>query len=171
VSNHVFHCRVRRSYPRTKLSRFNFNRFLSMFERRALRLAYTIIMLSWVTAHLIGDLSGLIPKSALADEQKANIATISNMAQPCKVTIYDRDGVEHSVQVTASSLYEAVALGLKAVQSSGWTGEPTNLVTVCTVQPGVEHKVRMDKFKLWVESSARGPAEKLSKERVREILK
>lgn len=167
-------CRVGKSYRPPKRSRFNFNRFLSMFERRALRLAYTIILLSWVTAHLIGDLSGLMPKSAFAGEQKANIATISGMAQPCKVTIEDREGIEHSVQVNASSLYEAVALGLKAVQGSSWAGEipqGANTVTVCAVQPGIEHKVKIDTFKTWLARTPKGPAEAVAQAKVRDILR
>jgi hypothetical protein len=32
----------------------------------------------------------------------------------------DSEGVEHSVEVTADSLYEAIALGLKAIRQSSW---------------------------------------------------
>jgi len=31
----------------------------------------------------------------------------------CRVTIRDTEGIEHSAEVTAESLYEAVALGLR----------------------------------------------------------
>ena len=35
----------------------------------------------------------------------------------------DLDGVKHSVEVTASTLYEAVALGLAAIREQDWKGE------------------------------------------------
>ena len=38
----------------------------------------------------------------------------------CKVTIRDMEGVDHSVEVTASTLYEAVALGIAAIRSDDW---------------------------------------------------
>jgi len=34
----------------------------------------------------------------------------------CRVSILDMDGIKHSVQVTAETLYEAVALGLVAIR-------------------------------------------------------
>jgi hypothetical protein len=34
----------------------------------------------------------------------------------CRVTIRDTEGIEHTAEVTAESLYEAVALGLRAIR-------------------------------------------------------
>ena len=34
------------------------------------------------------------------------------VAAPCRVTIQDLDNVEHTVRVTASSLFEAIALAI-----------------------------------------------------------
>ena len=39
-------------------------------------------------------------------------------ARSCRVTITDMEGVAHTVEVTASSLYEAVALGLTAIRGN-----------------------------------------------------
>ena len=41
----------------------------------------------------------------------------------CRVTVCDLEGVKHSVEVTASTLYEAVALGLVAIREQDWAGE------------------------------------------------
>jgi hypothetical protein len=38
----------------------------------------------------------------------------------CRVTISDMEGVVHSVEVTAATLYEAVAFGLRELQGSEW---------------------------------------------------
>jgi hypothetical protein len=37
----------------------------------------------------------------------------------CQVTLKDMDGVTHTVEVTAETLYEAVALGLAAIRAHG----------------------------------------------------
>ena len=38
----------------------------------------------------------------------------------CRVTIQDLDGVSHTVEVTAATLYQAVALGLAAIRGNEW---------------------------------------------------
>jgi hypothetical protein len=38
----------------------------------------------------------------------------------CKVTIEDMNGVRHTVEVTAATLYEAVALGMAAIRTDEW---------------------------------------------------
>jgi hypothetical protein len=38
----------------------------------------------------------------------------------CRVTIQDLDGVSHTVEVTADTLYEAVAQGLAAIRGNKW---------------------------------------------------
>jgi len=40
----------------------------------------------------------------------------------CRVIIEDADGTEHGVRVTASSLYEAVALAIAAFRGDEWVG-------------------------------------------------
>ena len=46
----------------------------------------------------------------------------------CRVTVLDMDGVAHTVEVTASTLYEAVALGLKQIRGNEWVvGMPRRL--------------------------------------------
>ena len=41
----------------------------------------------------------------------------------CRVTWCDLNGIEHTVEVTADSLYEAVARGLKIFRDAEWAGE------------------------------------------------
>jgi hypothetical protein len=42
---------------------------------------------------------------------------------PARVIITDLEGVSHTVQVTASTLYEVVALGIVAIRGHEWVGE------------------------------------------------
>jgi hypothetical protein len=80
----------------------------------------------------------------------------------CRVTCCDIDGVEHTVDVTAETLYEAVAMGLAALRDNEWTadfGHGQTTITVVARHPEVEHKVRMRDFESWLQSAARSPAE------------
>ncbi len=54
--------------------------------------------------------------------RKANMLSlaVAMPAQSCRVTIRDPEGIEHTAEVTAESLYEAIALGLKAIRESSW---------------------------------------------------
>ena len=91
----------------------------------------------------------------------------------CRVTCRDLNGVEHSVEVTADSLYEAVAHGLRAFREADWAGDighGQTTVTVAVKQPEVEHKVRIRDFEAWLESTGRNPAEMSLKTRLRELL-
>jgi|SRR5271166_1719673 len=92
----------------------------------------------------------------------------------CKVSVCDLKGVEHSVEVTAQSVFEAVAQGLRIFRESDWIeeiGRGQTMLVVTAKQPEVEHKIRMRDFEHWLESEGRTPAEVALKNRVRELLK
>jgi hypothetical protein len=60
----------------------------------------------------------------------------------CRVTIKDMDGVKHTVEVTAETLYEAVALGLVALRGNDWVmgiSQGLNTVQVSVVDIPIEH--------------------------------
>ncbi len=64
--------------------------------------------------------------------------------------------------MTAGSLYEAVAQGLRAFRENDWVddiGRRLTTVTVLVKQPEVKHKVRMEDFEQWLASNGRTPAE------------
>jgi hypothetical protein len=89
----------------------------------------------------------------------------------CRVTLLDIEGIAHTVEVTAGTLYEAVAMGITALRADGWTGELVQREIVVSVQNvAVEHRVRMNEFYQWVERSIGSPAEKTRRRRVKEIL-
>jgi len=92
----------------------------------------------------------------------------------CRVTCRDIEGVEHTVEVTAESLYEAVARGLAALRDADWAGDighGQTTITVVVKQPEVEHKVRMRDFEAWLDSNGRSPAEMALKSQLRELLR
>jgi len=91
----------------------------------------------------------------------------------CRVTCRDGQGVDHSVEVSAQSLYEAVAQALRVFQESDWTEAlegRASAVLVRIKQPEVEHTVRLRDFRSWLEASGKSPAETALKARLRQIL-
>jgi hypothetical protein len=88
----------------------------------------------------------------------------------CRVTVFDMEGVAHTVEVTAGMLYEAVAMGLKQIRGNDWVeglAGVLNTVTVCVKNVQVEHAVRVGEFTKWLErkggSPGRSPGEKRSR--------
>jgi hypothetical protein len=91
----------------------------------------------------------------------------------CRVTITDLNGVAHSAWVNASSLYEAVALGLKAIRGSDWVGEipeGSTAVRVSVTDIPVEHSVKLKEFREWLDRVGGSPRDVASRHNVRQIL-
>ena len=91
----------------------------------------------------------------------------------CTVSYCDLKGVEHAIEVTADSLYEAVAQGLLVFRETiGSTklGHGQTTISVVVRQPKVQHKVRVQDFERWLETQGRTPAEMSLKARLRELL-
>ena len=91
----------------------------------------------------------------------------------CKVTIRDMDGVTHTVDVTAETLYEAVALGMAAIRTDDWvTGIALGLnpVKVRVTNVAVEHEVRLMDFTQWLDRAGGSPREMSDRKRIRSIL-
>ncbi len=96
------------------------------------------------------------------------------MGTRCRVRYLDSRSVEHAVDVTADSLFEAAAVAVRAFREGALVEElpvpGTELrITVSTLP--VEHKVRLQR----VEQSAqigtvKSPVEMLRRERIRELL-
>jgi hypothetical protein len=71
------------------------------------------------------------------------------MHRKCSVSVRDVRDIEHTVEVTAQSLYEAVATALATFQQDDWVGEIGAWLTTISViaqQPAVTHEVRMSRF-------------------------
>jgi hypothetical protein len=91
----------------------------------------------------------------------------------CKVTIRDFAGVDHTVQVTAGTLFEAVALGLAAIRSEEWVeGIPDglNVVKVSASNVPVEHAVQIKDFTAWLKKEGGSPRETSDRMRIKGIL-
>jgi uncharacterized protein (UPF0210 family) len=91
----------------------------------------------------------------------------------CTVAVTDLRDVEHSIEVTAETLYEAIATALAALQQDNWVGEIGQgfaTVTVLVQQPPVKHEVKMKDFVSWLGRQGRSPAEVILKQKLEKIL-
>jgi hypothetical protein len=91
----------------------------------------------------------------------------------CTVTISDLNDVSHSLDVTASTVYEAVAQALVCLHGHAFVGEIGKGLTTATVsvrQPEVTHVVKLKDFETWLNRHGRTPAEIVLKERLRQML-
>ena len=101
-------------------------------------------------------------------------ATLSRVVlRTCTVAVKDVRDVEHSMEVTAETLYEAIATALAALQKDNWVGEigqGFSTVTVVVQQPPVKHEVKMKDFVSWLGRQGRSPAEVMLKQKLEKIL-
>ena len=91
----------------------------------------------------------------------------------CRVTITDMDGIEHTAQFTAASLYEAIARGIASLRKQEWIDGMTLTAGSVTVEVGeapVEHKVKLTDFHTWLERPGGSPRDVAQRANIREIL-
>lgn len=91
----------------------------------------------------------------------------------CRVTVQDLDGISHTAEVTASSLFEAVAQGLAALRKHEWVEgiqERLGTVKVSVAEIRVEHQVKIADFTKWLERPGRTPLEITHRQKIRAIL-
>jgi hypothetical protein len=105
---------------------------------------------------------------------KDEYATLLHVVlRTCTVTVKDMRDVEHSLEVTAETLYEAIATALAALQQDNWVGEigqGFTTVSVLVQQPPVKHEVKMKDFLSWLNHQGRSPAEVILKQKLEKIL-
>ena len=85
----------------------------------------------------------------------------------------DIQDVEHSVEVTAATLYEAVAQGLAAIRGNEWVAgvaQGFNVVKVSVADVRVEHEVKLGDFTKWLDRTGGSPREVTDRHRIRSIL-
>lgn len=97
--------------------------------------------------------------------------TVSRL-RTCRVTIVEENGCRHTTEVTAASLYEAAALGLRAFRQYPWgkaalrRAEARIEVVVCG--PTEAHDVTVGQVETWLQTPARSPKERLLKDRLQQ---
>jgi hypothetical protein len=91
----------------------------------------------------------------------------------CTVVVHNLNQTAHSLEVTAETLYEAVAQALAAVRGHNWVGDIGKGMTTVTVQvrnPEVTHIVNIQDFENWLKRGGKTPADTVLKARLRRML-
>jgi hypothetical protein len=95
-------------------------------------------------------------------------------AYTCLVSFTDSENIRHSVEVVASTLYEAATLAMAEFRRCGFTENAPGVATRLTVaikQPSTTHEVQWGKIEAWLQGDGRSPAEQGAKIRLRELLR
>ena len=86
----------------------------------------------------------------------------------------DSDGIRHSIEVAAESLYEAAALAVKEIRRHPWVDdvEPGAVtpLSISVKTPATTHEVSIRQLEKWTATTAKSPHEGLLKSRVRALL-
>ena len=91
-------------------------------------------------------------------------------ARACTVSFTSPDGIRHSVNVQAETLYEAVILAIPAFREHDCAPGAGSQLEVEARSPAVTHLVSMAKVQTWLQSSAKSPSDKIMKERLKGLL-
>lgn len=84
----------------------------------------------------------------------------------CLVSITDVEGVRHSVEVTAGSVFEAAAEAVDIFKGEGWAADaltPTAKLRIEVQTPVVVHDVPLPAVERWVRSPTTSPKDYLMK--------
>lgn len=84
----------------------------------------------------------------------------------------DPEGIRHSVEVSAETLYEAAALGLHALIQDEWVGQlrPRTTVDVEVMPVPSRHQLPVSAIVKWLQAASRSPRERLIKEKTAELV-
>jgi hypothetical protein len=88
----------------------------------------------------------------------------------CRVTIQDLNGLPHTVEVTASSLFEAVAVGLTALHDRRLVPDGFAPVRVRLADGSAEYQVTLRAFTRWLDRRGNSPMEVIDRKRIRRML-
>ena len=91
----------------------------------------------------------------------------------CTVVVHDLNDTAHAIEVTAESLYEAIAQALAALRGQEWVGDVgkgLNTATVKVRHPEVTHIVKIQDFENWLNRGCKSPTETVLKTKLRQML-
>ena len=87
----------------------------------------------------------------------------------CVVSFVDTEGIRHTVEVEAESLFEAAALAMRTFKQHDCEPGPIAKLEV-EIRSAVTHTVTPKRLHQWLEGGAKNPKEAVMKQRLREIF-
>jgi hypothetical protein len=91
-------------------------------------------------------------------------------ARICTASFTGHDGIRHSVNIQAETLYEAVALAVREFRAHDCPPGTASEMEGEARSPAVTHTVSLGKLRTWLQSSAKSPSDKILKERLKGML-
>lgn len=88
----------------------------------------------------------------------------------CRVAFRDLNGIEHSCEVEAQSLYDAIAAAYERFHGTGCRPSQYAEMTVEARPAAVKHTVTAATLEKWLKARNTSEADKLRKFRVREAM-
>lgn len=91
----------------------------------------------------------------------------------CVVSFTDAEGIEHSVRVSAASLYEAAVLAMAEFRKHGFadaTFGPATKLTVKIQEREMSHTVSVSRLKSWLDGVGKSPGEHALKSRLKGMV-
>ena len=89
----------------------------------------------------------------------------------CRVSYQDFDGIRHSVDVTAETLYEAAVLGMTILRAAGWMDAANLTIEVAVKAPETTHSIKSSVLAAWLSRSGKSPREQALKSRLLEFIR
>lgn len=88
------------------------------------------------------------------------------------MTFQGPNGVHHSVEVTAESVYEAAAIAVSVLRHDDWADVvgPGTSIDVRAMYPATTHSVTLAQIRRWCDGVAVSPDEVLKRRRVKQLL-
>jgi hypothetical protein len=91
----------------------------------------------------------------------------------CTVSFTSATGITHSVDVEATTVYEAAAMGLARLQQAGWVEGlgPATRLEIQVREPATRHIVSIQQLRRWMNGVTTSPADVLRKAKLKQLLK
>ena len=88
----------------------------------------------------------------------------------CVVSFVDTEGIRHTVEVEAESLFEAAALAMRTFKQHDCEPGPITKLEV-EIRSAVTHTVTPKRIQQWLNGGAKTPKEAVMKDRLRDMFR
>jgi hypothetical protein len=121
-------------------------------------------------AALIGKLANFRADNGTLSHWRNQRKVLGSAAMArCIVSFLDIDGMRHTAEVEAESLYEAVCLAVRTFRQHDCAPGRLSEIEV-EIRSSVTHTVKLYKIHEWLQGGAKSPKEAISKERLRGLI-
>jgi hypothetical protein len=108
-----------------------------------------------------------------AGEDKTNVLGFPAVSvRPCTVSFKGAQGIRHSVDVEAESLYEAAVLAIQRLNRDPWLENigPATVLDVEVREPGTKHSLSLQQVERWLGGATTNPNEAMKKAKLKMML-